>query len=41
MSSAEPVANFVVEHLKASEVHRQFGFSGDSINLVHGAPNRA
>jgi pyruvate dehydrogenase (quinone) len=41
MPEAKTVADFVVEHLKAWEVQRLFGYSGDGINGILGALNRA
>lgn len=35
------VADLVVERLRAWEVHRLFGYSGDGINAVMGALRRA
>ena len=32
MTTPKTVADFVVEHLKAWEVRRLFGYSGDGIN---------
>jgi pyruvate dehydrogenase (quinone) len=41
MPAEKTVADFVVEHLKAWEVQRLFGYSGDGINGILGALNRA
>jgi pyruvate dehydrogenase (quinone) len=41
MTTPKTVADFVVEHLKAWNVHRLFGYSGDGINGILGAMNRA
>ena len=41
MPNSKTVADFVVEHLKAWEVQRLFGYSGDGINGILGALNRA
>ncbi len=41
MAAPKTVADLVVEHLKAWEVHRLFGYSGDGINGILGALNRA
>ncbi len=41
MTPSKTVADFVVEHLKAWEVQRLFGYSGDGINGILGALNRA
>src|SRR5215203_4799491 len=41
MTEQSTVADFVVEHLKAWGVHRLFGYSGDGINGILGALNRA
>lgn len=41
MAAAKTVADFVVEHLKEWGVKRLFGYSGDGINGILGALNRA
>ena len=41
MPAEKTVADFVVEHLKAWKVQRLFGYSGDGINGILGALNRA
>jgi pyruvate dehydrogenase (quinone) len=41
MTTQMTVADFVVEHLKTWGVHRLYGYSGDGINGILGAMNRA